>query len=76
MPRRGWLVISSLASIVVGLLVFLNRQMSALALLYVIGAYAIALAVVAIGGAFLLPLAGGDSFCSLSPVFYRSSLAS
>jgi uncharacterized membrane protein HdeD (DUF308 family) len=61
MPRRGWLVISSLASIVVGLLVFLNTQMSALALLYVIGAYAIVLGAVAIGGAFSLPLGGGDS---------------
>src|SRR4029453_16216108 len=36
MPGRGWLVVSSLASIAVGVLVFLNTQMSALALLYVI----------------------------------------
>jgi uncharacterized membrane protein HdeD (DUF308 family) len=61
MPRRGWLLFSSLASIVFGVLVFLNTQMSALALLYVIGAYAIVLGVVAIGGAFSLPLGGGDS---------------
>jgi uncharacterized membrane protein HdeD (DUF308 family) len=61
MPRRDWLVISSLASIIVGLLVFRDTQMSALALLYVIGAYAIVFGVVAIGGAFSLPLGGGDS---------------
>jgi len=61
MPGRGWLVVSSLASIAVGVLVFLNTQMSALALLYVIGAYAIALGIIAVGGAFWLPLDGGDS---------------
>src|SRR5262245_10270352 len=40
---RGWLVVSSLAGIVVGVLVFFWTDMSALALLYVIGAYAITL---------------------------------
>jgi uncharacterized membrane protein HdeD (DUF308 family) len=39
---RGWLVVASLAGIAVGVLVFLWTDMSALALLYVIGAYAIA----------------------------------
>jgi len=58
---RGWLIVSSLASIAVGVIVFLNTGMSALALLYVIGAYAITLGVIAIGGAFWLPLDGGDS---------------
>jgi uncharacterized membrane protein HdeD (DUF308 family) len=58
---RGWLVLSSLASIVVGVVVFFYTDMSALALLYVIGAYAIGLGVLAIGGAFWLPLSGGDS---------------
>ena len=57
MPGRGWLVVSSLASIGIGVLVFFNTQMSALALLYVIGAYAIVLGVITIGGAFWLPLA-------------------
>jgi uncharacterized membrane protein HdeD (DUF308 family) len=58
---RGWLVVSSLASIAVGVIVFLNTGMSALALLYVIGAYAIVLGIIAVGGAFWLPLDGGDS---------------
>jgi uncharacterized membrane protein HdeD (DUF308 family) len=58
---RGWLAFSSLASIAVGVVVFFYTGMSALALLYVIGAYAIFFGVVAIGGAFWLPLSGGDS---------------
>ena len=58
---RGWFVVSSLTSIVVGVLVFFWTDMSALALLYVIGAYAILLGVLAIGGAFRLPLDGSDS---------------
>jgi uncharacterized membrane protein HdeD (DUF308 family) len=58
---RGWLILSSLAGIAVGVLVFLWTGMSALALLYVIASYAIVLGIVAIGGAFWLPLDGGDS---------------
>lgn len=61
MPGRGWLVVWSAVSIVVGALVFVYTDMSALALLYVIAAYAIVLGVVAVGGAFWLPLDGGDS---------------
>jgi uncharacterized membrane protein HdeD (DUF308 family) len=57
---RGWLILSSLASIVVGVVVFFWTDMSALALLYVIGAYAIVLGVVAFAGAFRLPLDGTD----------------
>jgi uncharacterized membrane protein HdeD (DUF308 family) len=57
---RGWLVLSSVAGIVVGLLVFFRTDMSALALLYVIGAYAIAFGVITVGGAFRLPLDNGD----------------
>jgi uncharacterized membrane protein HdeD (DUF308 family) len=57
---RGWLVVSSLAGIAVGVLVFLRTDMSALALLYVIGAYAIAFGIITIGGGFWLPLGGGD----------------
>ena len=60
MQGRGWLVVSSLASIAVGVLVFLWTGMSALALLYVIGAYAVTLGIIAIGGGFWLPLNGGD----------------
>jgi len=57
---RGWLVVSSLAGIVVGVLVFLRTDMSALALLYVIAAYAIAFGIITIGGGFWLPLDTGD----------------
>ncbi|MFL5962115.1 MAG: HdeD family acid-resistance protein [Gaiellaceae bacterium] len=58
---RGWLAFSGLAGIAVGVLVFLDTGMSALALLYVIGAYAIVLGAIAFGSAFVLPLDGGDS---------------
>jgi uncharacterized membrane protein HdeD (DUF308 family) len=57
---RGWLVVASLAGIAVGVLVFLWTDMSALALLYVIGAYAVALGIITVGGAFWLPLENGD----------------
>jgi uncharacterized membrane protein HdeD (DUF308 family) len=57
---RGWLIVSSLAGIAVGVLVFLRTDMSARALLYVIGAYAITLGIIAIGGGFWLPLPNGD----------------
>jgi uncharacterized membrane protein HdeD (DUF308 family) len=57
---RGWLVVGSIASIVLGVVVFFYTDMSALALLYVIGAYAIGLGFISIGGAFWLPLDGGD----------------
>jgi uncharacterized membrane protein HdeD (DUF308 family) len=53
---RGWLVFYSLASIAVGVITLIWTGMSALALLYVIGAYAVALGVITAGGAFLLPL--------------------
>lgn len=59
--ERGWLIFSSLLGIGVGVAVLVWPSISALALLYVIGAYAIALGVVAIGGAFWLPLDGGDT---------------
>ena len=60
MPHRGWLALNSLLGIVVGVLVFWRTDMSALALLYVIGAYAIALGIITIGGAFWLPLKTAD----------------
>jgi len=57
---RGWLVLSSLISIAFGVFVLARTDMSALALLYVVGAYAITLGVVTIGGGFWLPFDGGD----------------
>jgi uncharacterized membrane protein HdeD (DUF308 family) len=59
--ERGWLVVSSLLGIAIGVMVLLWTGISALALLYVIGAYAVALGIVAIGGAFYLPIDGGDT---------------
>jgi uncharacterized membrane protein HdeD (DUF308 family) len=58
---RGWLVFSSLLGIALGVMVFLWTGMSALALLYVIGAYAISFGILAIIGAFRLPFDGGDT---------------
>jgi uncharacterized membrane protein HdeD (DUF308 family) len=57
---QGWLVVSSLVSLAVGVIVLLDTGMSALALLYVIGAYAVALGVITVGGAFWLPMKDED----------------
>ncbi len=59
--ERGWLLLSSLLGIAVGIIVLVWPSISALALLYVIGAYAIALGIIAIFGAFYLPIDGGDT---------------
>ena len=59
--ERGWLAVSSLLGIGVGAAVLLWPDISELALLYVIGAYAVALGVFAVIGAFYLPLDGGDT---------------
>ena len=59
--ERGWIVLVSLLDIAVGLIVFIWPGISALALLYVIGAYAIALGIMTIGGAFWLPFSGSDT---------------
>ena len=59
--ERGWLVFSSLLGIAVGVMVLFWPSISALALLYVIGAYAVALGVMAIVGAFWLPIDGSDT---------------
>ena len=59
--ERGWLIFSSLLGIAVGIMVLVWPDISALALLYVIGAYAIGLGIIAIGGAFWLPIGGGDT---------------
>ena len=58
-PDR-WLILSSLISIAFGDFVLVRTDISALALLYVVGAYAISLGVITIGGGFWLPLSGGD----------------
>jgi len=58
---RGWLALSSLLSLALGIAVILWPSISTLALLYVIGAYAIALGVFAVIGAFYLPMDGGDT---------------
>jgi uncharacterized membrane protein HdeD (DUF308 family) len=58
---RGWLVFSSLLGIVTGTIVLVWPDISELALLYVIGAYAIAFGILAIAGAFSLPLDGTDT---------------
>jgi len=57
---RGWLVLSSLVSIAFGVAVLVRTDLSALALLYVVGAYAISLGIITIGSGFWLPLDGGD----------------
>jgi uncharacterized membrane protein HdeD (DUF308 family) len=59
--ERGWLIVSSLLGIAVGLIVLIWPDISELALLYVIGAYAILLGIIVIGGAFWLPVDGGDT---------------
>jgi uncharacterized membrane protein HdeD (DUF308 family) len=57
---RGWLVLSSLISIAFGVFVLVRTDLSALTLLYVVGAYAISLGIITIGAGFWLPLHGGD----------------
>jgi uncharacterized membrane protein HdeD (DUF308 family) len=59
--ERGWLVVSGLLGIAVGVVVLVWTNISALALLYVIGVYAIALGIIAIGGVFWLPLNANDA---------------
>jgi uncharacterized membrane protein HdeD (DUF308 family) len=58
---RGWMAVSSLLGIGVGAAVLIWPDISELALLYVIGAYAVALGVLTVIGAFYLPLDGGDT---------------
>ena len=60
--ERGWLVFSGLLGAAVGVAVLVWPDISELALLYVIGAYALALGILAIVGAFYLPLDTGDSW--------------
>ena len=59
--ERGWLALRGLLGIAVGVMVFAWPGISALALLYVIGFYAVTLGILAVFGAFRLPLAGSDA---------------
>jgi uncharacterized membrane protein HdeD (DUF308 family) len=59
---RGWMLLSSALGIGVGIAVLVWPDISALGLLYVIGAYAVAIGLTLVGGAIWLPLKGGDSF--------------
>ena len=58
---RGWFVFSGLAGIAFGVMVWAWPGISSLALLYVIGAYAIGIGILAIGAAFQLPLDGRET---------------
>jgi uncharacterized membrane protein HdeD (DUF308 family) len=59
--ERGWLLLRGLLGITVGVLVFAWPGISALALLYVIGAYAVGLGILAVGASFQLPLDGRET---------------
>ncbi len=59
--RRAWLVLEGLLGVAVGIVVFVWPDLSALGLLYAIGAWAITLGIFEIALAFVLPLSGGRS---------------
>ena len=59
--ERGSLILRGLLGITVGVVVFAWPSISALALLYVIGVYAVALGILFVGASFRLPLERGDS---------------
>jgi len=59
--ERAWLAFSSVLGIAVGVAVLVWPNISALALLYVIGIYAFVLGVLAISAAFYLPLETEDT---------------
>jgi len=56
--ERGWLIVRGLLGISIGVLVFAWPGISALALLYVIGWYAVAVGILFVIGSFRLPLDG------------------
>ena len=58
--ERGWLGLRGLLGIAVGVLVFAWPGISALALLYLIGAYAVGLGLLAVVASYQLPLDGRD----------------
>ncbi len=59
--ERGWLILRSLLGITVGVLVFAWPGISALALLYVIGGYAVAVGILCVAGSFRLNLDSRDT---------------
>jgi uncharacterized membrane protein HdeD (DUF308 family) len=59
--ERAWLILRGLLGIAVGVLVIAWPGISALALLYVIGAYAVGLGILAISASRRLPLDGSDT---------------
>ena len=59
--ERAWLILRGLLGITVGMLVFAWPDISALTLLYVIGAYAFAFGILCVGASFRLPLDGRDT---------------
>jgi uncharacterized membrane protein HdeD (DUF308 family) len=59
--ERGWLSLRGLLGIAVGVMVLAWPGISALALLYVIGAYALGLGILAVVASFRLPLDGRDT---------------
>jgi uncharacterized membrane protein HdeD (DUF308 family) len=59
--ERGWLIVSGLLGIAVGVAIIAWPGISSLALLYVIGAYAIALGILVVVAGFRLPLDGRDT---------------
>ncbi len=59
--ERWALVLSGLLGIVLGIMVLAWPGLSALALLYLIGAFAVMLGIVSIAGSLWLPLDGGDT---------------
>jgi uncharacterized membrane protein HdeD (DUF308 family) len=59
--ERAWLILRGLLGIAVGVLVFAWPGISALALLYVIGVYALMFGILVIGASFRLPLDGRET---------------
>jgi uncharacterized membrane protein HdeD (DUF308 family) len=59
--ERGWLILSGLLGIVTGIVVLAWPNISALALLYVIGVYAVLLGLTVIVASFQLPTDGRDT---------------
>jgi uncharacterized membrane protein HdeD (DUF308 family) len=57
---RGWMILHGLLGVVTGVTVWVWPDLSALALLYVIGGWAIAIGLLQIASAFELLLDGGD----------------
>ena len=59
--ERAWLILRGLLGVTVGVLVFAWPDISALTLLYVIGAYAFAFGILCVGASFRLPLDSRDT---------------